>query len=985
MHFSSQNCVKLVLPLITKIICTNHHIKMSQRKNSFQAPRPPVILPFERPGSRTLFQHDTNRSRSRDPINRGVLSDKVPISFTPQGITVHSIPSKTLEKEEKVGLYSELERLSMVNYELKKQNEALASELHENRAFAVRGPEMEATIHRLQQELLSKEAAINSHIEDQTQLRLDRLNLSRLEPAYNELLEHNQALIGEIGGLENHLKDLLQEKDILEANYESAKLLERTFDEVNRRNDLLKTELIDKGREIADIRNRLQELKSREIALCDEIDQYKDLSAQQVREREALLNQMDNLERLQEERIAQLRAKAEGEKERDRTELTDKFTVDLMLKEEQLIQARRQIKDLEGRLQELNTEIDHLRERNLTKSAEIDTLKIQMKRLEEEKLDIKRQGEINTAGEVEKKLSQQKSQHDGVVLQLRKEISELELQKAQLKQRENEIEVLRAQSYNNERLWEMRLQHTVENELKSASSRFEHERKLLEVEISSNRERIASLEGQIEFFNGEVDRLNDIHAKKIVEITDLQRKLGNQEIQARLDLEDQRTQLELEKKQALDDISRELERIHSERLDEIRECQSALEDKVLKLIEENNKLSGQADDQQKEIEAHVLKIRVMEDVHKQQIDETEKRSALIHKVNADKELSSVSLKHKEERLDLEGKIAQQNFDIERLRNELQLQVEEINHMRQVLRDRDLEVQQEKRKYVELELQRTRDINEIREQFESYRRANVEANTLQIRAEAEKTSLNSQLAQYKEKNSELEKRLILFITENEKMREIYNEKANELEGMKLKYKDLEEIAYNERSDLENEIEVLKRSNLNNKEVTLRYSSEKVQYENQIKQLKTVNENGKQELEKLYELMNQRKKDHDHYVKQNEDLKKEVERLSRIIRESDHDTSFKRDKFEGMERTISDLERDKNLYKSQAERLNTQLQLTYEQLQDKMQELDVSKQKYDESVKTLSTQIDKDLMLKMSGINTSPEKKYYGGGGNNSFSG
>jgi len=953
---------------------------MSQRKNSFQAPRPPVVLPFEKPLMRPLFQHDTNRSRSRDPINRGVLSDKVPISFTPQGITVHSIPSKTLEKEEKVGLYSELERITMVNYELKRQNEALATELQENRAFAARGPEMEAMIHNLQQELMHKDAAINNHIEDQTQLRLDRLNLSRLEPAYNELLEHNKALIGEIGGLENQLKDLFQEKDILEANFESAKQLERTLDEVSRRNDLLKSELIDKEREALDLRNRLQDLKMREIALCDEIEQYKDLSAKQVRERETLLNQMDHLEKLQEERMTQLRAKTENEKERDRAEITEKFTIDLMLKEEQLIQARRQIQDLEGKLAELNTEVEHLRERNLAKSAEIDTLKAKIKRLEEEKVEIKRQGEVETLIEVERKLGQQKNQHDGVVSQLRKEISELEVQKAQLKQRENEIEVLRAQACNNERLWEMKLQHTVESELKSASSRFDHERALLETEASTNRERIASLENQIDFFNNEVERLNAIQARKIGEVTELQRKLGNQEIQARLALEDQRTEMELEKKFALEEITRELEKIHSERLDEIRECQSALEEKVLKLIEENNKLSGLTDDQQKEIEAHTLKIRVMEDVHKQQVDEVEKRSALIHRVNADKEMSSVSLRHKEERFELEGKIAQQGFDTDRLKNEVELQNDELNHLRQVLRDRELEIQQEKRKYVELELQRTRDINEVREQFESYRRANVDANTLQIRAEAEKTSLNSQLTQYKEKNSELEKRLLLFVTENEKMREIYNEKASELEMMKLRFKDLEERSYNDRSDLENEIEVLKRTSLDNKEVGLRFSSEKVQYENQIRQLKTVNENGKQELEKLYELMNQRKKDHDHYVKQNEDLKKEVEKLNRILRESDHDQSFKKDRFDGMERTISDLERDKNLYKSQAERLNTQLQLTYDQLQDKMKELDVSKQKYDESVKTLSSQIDKDLMQRIAGINSSPEKKYYQNAGN-----
>jgi len=169
----------------------------------------------------------------------------------------------------------------------------------------------------------------------------------------------------------------------------------------------------------------------------------------------------------------------------------------------------------------------------------------------------------------------------------------------------------------------------------------------------------------------------------------------------------------------------------------------------------------------------------------------------------------------------------------------------------------------------------------------------------------------------------------------------------------------------KSSLENEIEHLKRSSLDNKEVNIKFYAEKAQYENQIKQLKTLNDNGKQELEKLYDLMNQRKHEHDYYVKQNDDLKKEVERLGRQLRDAGSETSIRKDRYQEFERTIFELERDRDLYREHNERLNTQLQQTNIELHEKIREMDSVKRKYDDSITKLSTQLDKDLMKKLMG--------------------
>jgi hypothetical protein len=624
----------------------------------------------------------------------------------------------------------------------------------------------------------------------------------------------------------------------------------------------------------------------------------------------------------------------------------------------------------------LANEVEHLEKINLSKASEIDDLKMRIALVEDEKHEAIKINETESAIRLERQLAQQRTQYESNIVQLKRELGELDRAKLTIKQKDNEIELWRTQIDNNERVWEMRMQKAVDSEVKNACNKYVLEMAGKETEASMNKDTITKLDNQMNYLVTELERMTHSQNQKIIEMNELQRKLTSQEMTFKLSTEEQRTKNEIERKRSLEELRKDLERVHMDRIDEMRRFQCSLEERLMVLSDENNKLSGLIEDRTKDVDTYSVKIRVMEDVYKQQVEDIHKKSSINQRLTVEKEVGSATLKHRSERSELETKIAQHTIDLERLRTHNQLQGGEIERLTQSIEDKDLELQQEKRRYVELEIQRTRDIGELREQFDSYKRANIDVNTLQVRFEAERASMASQILQHKEKVNELEKRMSLLFGENDKIKELYGDKASELEILRHRHREQEEKWHNERINLENENEHLKRVHLDGKESSIKASSEKTQYENQIRQLKTINENGKQELEKLYELMNQRKQEHDYYIRQNDELKREVDRLSRQLRDAGSETSTRKGKHEEFERNIVELERDRDLYREHNERLNTQLKQTHSELDEKIKEIDVTKKKYDESISKLSTQLDKDLMKKLMGsptVNVSADKK------------
>ena len=921
-------------------------------------------------------------NRSIGPLNRSVLSEKVPITFNPKGIVVHTIPSATLVNEEKVSLYSEIERLTMVNYELKRQNEVLSAEIDDTRYLLARVPEMEAVIHALQEEVAAKAESLHQNLRDQDVLKYDNINLSKLEPAYNQLLDHNRALLEEVDALDVRLKDLLKERDILEAKSESLRVMELRLEDLTRNYQRLSDNFADKEHELSDCKDQIMSLTSKINILMIDNQQLQSYSVEKDRERDMLYTRMQDQENSHLKTITSLKAQIESEHrinlDYEINKLTGEFNSKITEKDAELVHLRRINENLENQIVLLATEAKHLQEGNINKSGDIDTLNLRIINLEHEIDQLKK--DLNIQNNLRAELLNKRTEQDNIILQLRRELTDLSKLEILIKERDNEIEKLKAQAINNERVWELRLRATAENEARDASNKFSLEKSMLEREVTVSKEQIVGLESRVSLLSNEISLLNEHLNKRITEVNELRNRISNQEVNSKLSLDESRIKLEINKKQSLDAQRQEIEQVHQDRYDEIRRLNEGLEQKIMLLIDKNNELSLALEDRNKDAEEYVTKIRVMESLHKQQLEEAEKRTSFGEKMTADRQLSTISLKHTEEKATLDSKILYLTSDLERLRGQNQIQEKELEMLRQQVVNKEAEINQERRRYNELEAQRARDINEVRDQLEIYKRSNVDVTTSQIRFEAEKSSLSSQLTQYKEQAGETEKRLVFLTGENEKMRTLYNEKANELETLRYKYMDLEQASSNEKGAIEAENEHLKKINMDIRETTLRSSSEKSQLESQIKQLKIINENGKLELEKFFEIMNKRKKEHDFYIQQNEDLRSEVDKLTKQLR--DNDNTIPLSKSDGQSSRLAEVERDRDFYKAQNERLNVQLLRANTSLQERSKDFEFSQKKYGDSVPIVSSQLDKDIASKLaatsallSTINITPGTKDY----------
>jgi len=930
--------------------------------------KPYIPRSLRSPGTNPFFTDSTrpnDRNTSLEFSDRTILSPKVPMTFVPKGMKVHPFPSASLEAEDKLSLYAEVERLTIFNFELKRENEALTHEV-ENQKFAnARIPELENIIRALEKDIARKEGTL-SNLKGSRHY-FDNMNNSRMDPFYQEIVDHNKTLLNEVERLNTRLKDMTHEKDLLTVRNESIPNIQQRLESTEKR-------INQRDQENRDYISRIDELNQEIDGLKRENKNMKKEYFDAVTERDEIKKKMEEFEKNQVKTLEKIREQIEIERravvDYEKSELSARYVVEMRKKEEELEQSKKLAENLEERLVSANNEVDQLRRKNLEKEGEVDSLKLKLTKSDLDRENIKREVEIelrskmdNEIMELSKRSVQQLSQHEEKILQLKRELKEFQMLKEILKQKETEIEHLKAMASNNETTWEKKLEQALEFQNKSANNKFLLEKSTLETESTRLKENIAHCEKQIASLNGEINRLTNLCNSKVSEINDLQRKVSTLEVNSRVSLEEERYKLEVEKKKALEELRGTLENVFQQRITEFNKDQKTLEEKMSKLIEENNKLSVVGESRLRDLDSLKQKLKLVEETHHEQSQEVEKRAELSQRLALEKEVNTLSIQFNSEKTDLESSISILKGEVEKNKIINQSQEEEIAGYKKSIRESEELLQEEIRKNAELQHQHETSVSDMKVQFENFKRVSVETNTLQLKSEVEKAALNSQLIQAKEKIEELEKRMVLFTQENERLRELQNTKMNEIDSLRRNQKDLEERWATEKSQLENEVQQSKRINLDLKEEHIKLISEKSQHENQIKQLKTINENGRQELEKLYELMNQRKKEYDHYIKQNDEMKKEVDRLNKLLRDNHSDVNITKDRNTDLERVLLDHQNERDHYKSQAEKLEIKLQQTHEELDEKITELNKSKQKYEQAMTNLSAQIDSNLTKKL----------------------
>ncbi len=204
---------------------------------------------------------------------------------------------------------------------------------------------------------------------------------------------------------------------------------------------------------------------------------------------------------------------------------------------------------------------------------------------------------------------------------------------------------------------------------------------------------------------------------------------------------------------------------------------------------------------------------------------------------------------------------------------------ELERVQILIREIKVEVEEWKRRYLELEENRAgeQELLQLREQFNHFKNLTLEIKDLQNQFAAERIAYETQILQLEQTAGDLEKQNNMLRSELDRITKQSIQRLSTIE--ELKRNNNEDSHKLEVYELRNQLEFLKNSSNEVKELAIRYSSEKAADQAKINELVQLNANYKNEADKLRSLIEQRKSDIESLTAQNEDLRRFCEKLQR----------------------------------------------------------------------------------------------------------
>ena len=904
-----------------------------------------------------------NRNTHNAAINMSVMSEKVPRILTPHGLSFHPLKPQNIQNESKISLYSEIERLSVFNYELKVQSEGLMNQLSMQNHLIRKIPDLEASISNLRVELTNKDESLsrNNEMLHHKSQEIEAMHRDLVEMKNTELINRDLSLqIEHISNDNEKFTNTIRARnhDIEIMKYDVAKLqgAQFTISDLNRNIDMLSNELIGKMRELEEVSFLNQELQNFKIKYAEMQITYEQEKI--AHEQGKIAHEHEKIDMKNQHQILK-----NIQIERELKEANRKF------KEERgILEAK--LKSTENKMINLGSEIDRIKEKLKERDAQVVGLEEQKRELENhlqnfEKVKVLLSSTTNEIESLRDQISHQEVRHINSLEEHKKMAgNSLENQKKDL-----EIHLKTIYEYelkDAQARWNQEKAH-YEYEVKDAHAKWNqekthHEYELKDAQAKWNQEK-ADLETLLHRYTLDNENLNRTNQQNAVDMDMTRKEILLQEAISKAQLEEQKQKFENENTKEIQNILLDSQKQIEDQLSIYRQRSLDYESRIRTLLEENNHIDILNEDRLKEIEQLKNQISQLEENHENYIKELHKKHEDVKKLAVHKEAKDINDKHNIEIALLESNIFQLNQKLSTNENKFTYLENEIERLKSFLNSKQNELDEQKKKYQNLEINMAQDLDSLRQQFETYKKANIDISTLQIKFEAERTTYQTQIIQLKEKIAQLETRIASLHKENDKINALHTEKMIDIENLKKQYKELEENASQQNSESRAELDNLKKSAFDAKEITIRNSSEKAGYENQIRQLKTMNENGKQELEKLYELMNQRKKEYEGYIKQNEELRKQIEKLTKQINLVDSEFSSKSGKIDSMTKTIQDLEKEKYALQQQVEKQSSEVSKKNKDLSNKIEEIDSLKGKYESAIENynkLSTQLMGKLM-------------------------
>ena len=928
-----------------------------------------------------------------DFANKSILSHKIPIAFNSQGIQIKPMQFDP-NLETKLSLYPEIERLTVINYHLKKQYDVIVAEnahLKNLHGKLNTIPELEDHIARLQQErkAVEDELGLRDRVIQDKDAKIDELRqklieYQQLEQTNNELSHHSKSLMLEIEKLHGVIR--LKDDEIEAGRAEITKLQSLTgyIDDLKRKIQLLTNELVDRNKEVELYKTRVEELGFRIGDLTLENEKIESVIQQKEAEIEHWKDQLYSRNQEYTQELGQIKADLEEEKrvivEAEKAEMESRLKYEQDRFEEKIADVARKVKDYERKIQLLTSEIERLNEalsdkiQLLTeKNTEIEDLKsaITTIKMESEEtrfvLETGKRLELeNMSRDLRNEFRKEREQWEGEITKLKVELGEIDRLNRTLNDKDEEIGVVKSRMQEQEErhqrkieeihsTWEGRMKQAIERELKELANRFLLEKGQLENDLQTAMENNERYQSKIMMLGDELKKLTDFAEEKNHEIITLRQEISTKEINHQKQFQEYKRLLEGEKRQELDTTLGEVQRSYDGQLERAKEKHRDLENRLMTLIDENSRLSSLRDDLAREVDSLKLRLRSTEQNYQQSLAEIERKNDLSAKINLEKEKNEWQARLEVETSMLESRIHSLTQSVTTLESKNAFLASERDRLAAALNAKVTENEELKKKFAEFERSRNQELENLKKQFEAYKLASIDMHQIEKQFEAERSTLQDELNQSKERCLQLENKVTRLNAENDRMHQNLIEKTREMDGLKKEIRGLEDRFDQERRQLEEQLDEARKGSYDAKELTIKFASEKASYENQIRQLKTINENGKQELEKLYDLMNQRKREHESYVRQNEDLRRQVERLQRQLKEVEDQTAEGNERYEDLRAKISELERERDYYQTQADKYSNDLTKRNNELHEKIQELDALKQRYEISIDKINADL------------------------------
>eukprot|EP01016_Furgasonia_blochmanni_P001073 TRINITY_DN1038_c0_g1_i15.p1 TRINITY_DN1038_c0_g1~~TRINITY_DN1038_c0_g1_i15.p1 ORF type:complete len:389 (-),score=118.75 TRINITY_DN1038_c0_g1_i15:84-1250(-) len=274
---------------------------------------------------------------------------------------------------------------------------------------------------------------------------------------------------------------------------------------------------------------------------------------------------------------------------------------------------------------------------------------------------------------------------------------------------------------------------------------------------------------------------------------------------------------------------------------------------------------------------------------------------------------------------------------------------EVEGLRNELNDKKSIIDKMNRRMLDSNQSKFKEIDELANNVENLRKANVEKMNLQADFATKLKAYAAQVDLLKSQNQSLEEQNGLLLNEVKRLRGVTEKQLGDLLNDKEKHQSAEEGLNEEIHRLREELNRVGQNRSREEEMLLRFASEKANYEAQISQLKSMNDNLKSEIEKMFELLYQRRNELDSVTQENTKLREEAmnsktktEHLQGALDEENSKRTLTERRLEQFTRDYKNLQRDKEI---EAEEFKN----ARNEMGDALEKLAGLREKYNESIK------------------------------------